>query len=378
MKKNYLVVLGILMFLLPLSVAGQELVWSNSFDTSAELQGWTFHDGNGNGNQWVQGQNIIYNGTELTYGTAGVLRHSKGLVPTGFAAGFETEDDWVISPEIDLTNAGGTITFAGYIGRQGTYTSRAGRHIFIYVSTPEKPVPTLTDFQALSSAFTMGAGTTSFPWSSNVEEFTEVTKDISSYAGQKIYIGMWTNSVSSGNASNYQNINIDEMAIYATEISGTPVSGVSLNKTTLSLVAGTNETLTATVAPTDATNKEVTWSSSNEAVATVDAAGKVTAVVAGTADITATTKDGGKTATCSVTVTAAIDYSWLKVAAIAVEGNNAKLVGPDADKFTLFYIDNQPATLTNGQADLTGKTGELSLKATTADGSGVIKLKISK
>jgi hypothetical protein len=82
------------------------------------------------------------------------------------------------------------------------------------------------------------------------------------------------------------------------------VSGVSLDKTSLSLVAGDSETLVATVSPADAVNKNVAWSSSNEAVATVDGGGKVTAVQKGTATVTVTTADGGKTATCEVTVEA--------------------------------------------------------------------------
>ena len=81
------------------------------------------------------------------------------------------------------------------------------------------------------------------------------------------------------------------------------VTGVTLNKTTLPLTVGDTETLTATVAPTDASNKAVTWKSSKESVATVDADGKVTAVGAGTATITVTTTAGEKTATCKVTVT---------------------------------------------------------------------------
>jgi hypothetical protein len=81
------------------------------------------------------------------------------------------------------------------------------------------------------------------------------------------------------------------------------VTGVTLNKSTLSLNVGGNETLTATVAPDNATDKSVTWTSSNDAVATVDSNGKVTAVAAGTATITVTTTDGSFTATCDVTVT---------------------------------------------------------------------------
>lgn len=80
------------------------------------------------------------------------------------------------------------------------------------------------------------------------------------------------------------------------------VTGVSLNKDSLSLEPGGSEALTATVTPDNATNKNVTWSSSAPGVATVDASGNVTAVAEGTATITATTDDGGKTATCTVTV----------------------------------------------------------------------------
>ena len=80
------------------------------------------------------------------------------------------------------------------------------------------------------------------------------------------------------------------------------VTGVTLNKTSLTLNVGASETLTATVTPSNATNKSVTWTSSNTGVATVDSNGKVTAVSAGSATITVKTNDGGKTATCAVTV----------------------------------------------------------------------------
>jgi len=80
------------------------------------------------------------------------------------------------------------------------------------------------------------------------------------------------------------------------------VTGVTLNKTRLSLEIGGTETLTATVAPDTATDQEVTWTSSNAAVATVSD-GTVTAVKTGNATITVKTTDGNKTATCVVTVT---------------------------------------------------------------------------
>ena len=82
------------------------------------------------------------------------------------------------------------------------------------------------------------------------------------------------------------------------------VTSVTLNKSALTLTVGNSETLTATVKPDNATDKDVTWTSDNETFATVDDNGTVTAVAVGTATITVTTQDGGKTDTCTVTVTA--------------------------------------------------------------------------
>lgn len=84
-----------------------------------------------------------------------------------------------------------------------------------------------------------------------------------------------------------------------------PVSSVSLNNTDLKLKVGASETLTATVLPNDATDKTVTWRTSDASVASVDNNGKVIAVKEGSANVTA--KAGEKSATCTVTVQAASD-----------------------------------------------------------------------
>lgn len=80
------------------------------------------------------------------------------------------------------------------------------------------------------------------------------------------------------------------------------VTGVSLDKTVAELEVGGTLTLTAVVEPANATNQNVSWNSSDVKVATVEN-GTVTAVAAGTADITVKTADGGKEASCTVTVT---------------------------------------------------------------------------
>ena len=86
------------------------------------------------------------------------------------------------------------------------------------------------------------------------------------------------------------------------------VTKITLNKTSLNLVKGNSETLTATVYPSDASNKTLTWKSSNSNVATVSN-GKITAVAVGTATITATANNGQK-ATCTVNITASGKFEW--------------------------------------------------------------------
>ncbi|MFC0232753.1 Ig domain-containing protein [Vagococcus entomophilus] len=81
------------------------------------------------------------------------------------------------------------------------------------------------------------------------------------------------------------------------------VTGVTLDQTTLALEVGKTGTVKATVSPDNATNKAVTFTSSDETIVSIDSKGVALAVKAGTADVTVTTADGKKTAKCTVTVT---------------------------------------------------------------------------
>ena len=103
-----------------------------------------------------------------------------------------------------------------------------------------------------------------------------------------------TATTKDGNKKDVTTITVKEKEIIA-------VTSITLNTTSLELDVGGAYTLTATVKPDNATNKSVTWTSSNTNIATVDN-GKVSAKSAGTVTITATTKDGNKVATCTVTV----------------------------------------------------------------------------
>jgi len=100
-----------------------------------------------------------------------------------------------------------------------------------------------------------------------------------------------------------------------------PVSFVEINKESLTLAKGAKETLTASVYPDEAANKNINWSSSNDSVAAVSGNGEVTAVAGGTATITATSEDGGKTATCAVIVTVAAERVILEAPKLSVAVN---------------------------------------------------------
>ena len=142
------------------------------------------------------------------------------------------------------------------------------------------------------------------------------------------------------------------------------VSGLTLNQNTLALFAGDSATLTAAVTPDNATNKTLTWSSSNTAVATVDQSGKVTAVAPGTAAITVTTNDGsGKVASCPVTVTAKTYALTIDPAAIGFGSVQPGYTQPAAREITVKNTGNQTLTLTQPTATkyLVGSLSRLTL-----------------
>ena len=96
-----------------------------------------------------------------------------------------------------------------------------------------------------------------------------------------------------------------EYGEYSANVAPVHATGVTLDKTSASVKQGKTITLTATVAPADAVNKNVTWSSNDASVATVNN-GVVTGVATGSAKITVTTEDGSHTASCTVTVTTSL------------------------------------------------------------------------
>ena len=157
-----------------------------------------------------------------------------------------------------------------------------------------------------------------------------------------------------------------------------PVTGVSLDKNYLTLMEEETAQLTATIAPADATNQNVTWTSDDTAVATVSETGVVTAVAQGAARITVTTEDGGKTASCRVTVKGkevpVTDVSLDYTEATLAEGEKLQLtatVSPsDATNPNTLWDSSDPAVATVSDSGLVTAVSEGSptITVTTEDG----------
>ncbi|GHT23856.1 hypothetical protein AGMMS4957_15990 [Bacteroidia bacterium] len=150
-----------------------------------------------------------------------------------------------------------------------------------------------------------------------------------------------------------------------TVAAATPVTDITLDKTTVSLLVGATEQLTATVLPENAENKDVSWSSLDESVATVDNTGLVRAIATGSTIITATTTNGDQPATCTVIVQD------------IVEGEPAGANGQGSINFTLTIPSN---VLFEGSFDIelpAGLTLDETQTALNADLASLYKLNIT-
>ena len=143
------------------------------------------------------------------------------------------------------------------------------------------------------------------------------------------------------------------------------VSGVKVNKNELTLKFGEKQTLSATISPERATNKEFTWSSGNDKIVTVNSLGEVVAVGVGKASIIATSVDGAKTDECKVTVNPYVELNETKVTLLVGEKMTLKatvipasyaqdvtwdLSGTDASKFVSVNDDGEVTGISNGKA----------------------------
>ncbi|WP_055665734.1 Ig-like domain-containing protein [Desnuesiella massiliensis] len=160
----------------------------------------------------------------------------------------------------------------------------------------------------------------------------------------KLHTVILTNNQSGYNL-NFDALDIDDTG-YLVDPSTVIAESISLDKTSLNMLEGTTEKLTATVLPENTTNKKVTWTSSDSSVAFVDENGNVVAIKEGQAIITATTTDGTNlTATCNVTVTKPVT-NWANLEITMTNGQIKKYNLPmvEVDKFINWYIQRVAGT----------------------------------
>ncbi|WP_158602318.1 Ig-like domain-containing protein [Cohnella endophytica] len=190
-----------------------------------------------------------------------------------------TDGDHTASSEVTVTAAEVSVPVTGVSLNPSTVSLTAGGSATL--------LATVTPAEATNKAVTWGTSNSSI---ASVDSSGKVTA-----------VGAGT-AVITVTTTDGDHTASSEVTVTAAEVS-VPVTGISMDQETLSLKTGDTATLQATISPVDATNKAVTWSTSNPLFATVDNNGKVTAVGAGNVVITVTTVDGGYTASCNVTVT---------------------------------------------------------------------------
>ena len=163
-----------------------------------------------------------------------------------------------------------------------------------------------------------------------------------------------------------------------------PVVSVNLNKTSATLKVSMTLQLVATVKPSDAANKLLTWTSSNLKVATVTISGKVTAKGPGTATITVNTSDGAKTAVCKVTVTQPVlSIKLNKTSLNLLKGKTYKLIckvlpSNASNKKVTWNSSNKAIVTISSTGSVKGiKKGSAYVSVTTVDGKKTAKCKVN-
>lgn len=148
-------------------------------------------------------------------------------------------------------------------------------------------------------------------------------------------------------------------------INQTPVSGISLSAESLTIGKGATETLTATIEPADAANKNIIWSSSDSKVATVDG-GVVTGVGSGECDILARTEDGGFEAVCHIKV------SSIPVEALAFSNGSSFTLLADAGETYTLIVTYSPANTSDRELEWRSSNASLATVESTEEGQAIV------
>lgn len=247
--------------------------------------------------------------TGVQYGTGGntiggiVWNGSKGTVYGNVTLNESltiNQGETLTIPQGSTLNTNGNLTNNGTIvNTGGTLTGEPGG---IIVTAPAITTESLPDGTAGQSyTATLEATGNNITWSaSGLPAGLTLDADTGAITGTPTTDGQFQVTVTATNSVG----NIDRTYTLNIKPATVSVTGLKLDKDSLTLQENGRDILTATVEPADATNKAVTWASNDNNIATVSEGGTVTAINAGTATITATAADGsGISASCNLTVT---------------------------------------------------------------------------
>ena len=268
--------------------------------------------------------------------TASLLNGTVGTSYSQTLASDNNPTNWSVTsgslPDGLSLNSDGTITGTPTAEGTSTFTVKAensvgsdSKELMLTVTAPTTYTITAEASPAEGGTVTVNGGTSSV----SVEANSTVNLVATPNAGYR-FTG-WTSSnggtfADASSVSTTFTMPANDVIVTAGFEQYYPVTSITLDKSELSLYTGNSETLTATIEPDNATNKNVTWSSDNADVAIVNN-GTVKAMGAGDATITVTTEDVGKTATCVVQVR--------KPATVEASGSTNLSFTTDRDEFTL-------------------------------------------
>lgn len=249
-----------------------------------------------------------------TSGTVGDIDISGGTISakggTGIGGGDSVGSIEISGGTVDAYGSRGAGIGAGYGGVAGTFSTGDGNPVIITNSISDQNSESVWNGVFIVDNMNGGVGKVYGNKVTPTNDFTiPEGKTLEVDAGQSLIVAKGITATNKGTVIRDTKGTVDVQGTWR----GNPVvvrgseedvavTGVQLNKRTLTLAPTATETLIATISPEDAANKSLRWSSSDSDVATVDANGKVTAVAEGQAVITVSTVDGGFTAQCTVTV----------------------------------------------------------------------------
>ncbi len=313
--------------------------------------------GTGNASLTINDASVVASSSSSYDGYAGVYVQSSASATS--------------SPQLSLAVDGGSLTASG-----GTSGDGIQFHVGAYDATSATTSLTVSE-NAIVDARTGGikasrvdeptpSGTGIVFDGSEGTVYGDVTLDepLTVGAGETLTVPSGSSLNCNGKLTNNGTITVQSGGT----LEGTPtgngtveykVTGVTLDKTELSLYTGESKTLTATVEPANATNQDVTWENSNPDVATV-VGGTVTAVKEGEATITVTTVDGGYTATCKVTVTQSTYGISADATALDFGSVYTGYTRPAAQTVTITNTGNQTLNLEQPASTKSFEVGNLS------------------